>query len=526
MNDGPARSGLPPATGVVLRFVLERNAGERPDEPCVLFDDGSVWSRSDALRHAYSAGNALRAAGVEAGRRVAVFLPNGADFCRAWFGLAAIGASIVPVNTAFRGDTLAHLLDLAGAPLVVTDETLGARLDELDPPVRRLLPGELHGPVDPPPVPDGLGPWSEASVILTSGTTGPSKASITSWHQLYLTGAWATVDLGLDEADTFLIDLPLFHQAAASMTLGALAARSRIAVRRAPALDDYWATAKEAGATMAFLLSSMVPYLTARPPGPADTDHGLRYMIAAPFPADPAGFCARFGLTDLVTAFGSTEVSGCLVRRPGDPLVPGSVGRIRPGYEVRLVDEHDVEVPAGEPGELVIRTDLPWCLSSGYLRDPEGSAAAWRNGWFHTGDVLRTDGKGNYFFHDRRKDCLRRRGENISSFDVERSVTAHPAVGEAACVAVRSDLGVDDDVKVWIVPAGDTEVDFAELVAYLAERLPHFMVPRYYELVDGLPKTPSMRVQKHVLRERGNSERTWDRQVAGLRVTRDGLVRR
>jgi len=517
---------MPPASQVVLRFVLERNAAERPDEPCIAFEDGSSWSRAETLHQAYSAGNALLASGVEAGQRVAVFLPNGPDFCRVWFGLAAIGVSIVPVNTAFRGDQLRHLLELADTPLVITDDILGERLDDIDLPVRRLTPDGLVGPADAPPVPESLGPWSEASVILTSGTTGPSKASITSYHQLYLTGAWATVDLGLGEADTFLIDLPLFHQAASSMTLGALAARSRIAVRSAPALNNYWATAKESGATMAFLLSSMAAYLAAQPPGPADTDHDLRYMIAAPLPADPAEFCKRFGVEDLITAFGSTEVSGCLVRLPGDPLVPGAVGRLRPGYEVRLADEHDVEVEVGEPGELLVRTDLPWGLSSGYLQNPAATAAAWRNGWFHTGDVLRRDGEGNYFFHDRRKDCLRRRGENISSFDVERSVAGHAGVAEVACVAVSSELGVDDDVKVWIVPAGEGEPDFAGLVEYLVERMPHFMVPRYYELIDALPKTPTMRVKKHVLRERGNSEGTWDREAAGLHVSRDGLAKR
>jgi crotonobetaine/carnitine-CoA ligase len=415
---------------------------------------------------------------------------------------------------------------LADAPLVVTDATFAERLDEIDLPLHRLSPDGLHGAADAPPVPEDLGPWSEASVILTSGTTGPSKASITSYHQLYLTGAWATVDLGLGEADTFLIDLPLFHQAASSMTLGALAARSRIAVRSAPALNNYWATAKETGATMAFLLSSMAAYLAAQPPSPADTDHDLRYMIAAPLPADPAGFCKRFGVEDLITAFGSTEISGCLVRLPGDPLVRGAVGRLRPGYQVRLVDEHDIEVPAGEPGELLVRTALPWSLSTGYLKDPGATAAAWRNGWFHTGDVLRRDGEGNYFFHDRRKDCLRRRGENISSFDVERSVASHAGVAEAACVAVSSELGVDDDVKVWIVPAGEADLDFVALVEHVVERMPHFMVPRYYELIDALPKTPTMRVKKHVLRERGNSDATWDRETAGLHVSRDGLARR
>jgi carnitine-CoA ligase len=205
--------------------------------------------------------------------------------------------------------------------------------------------------------------------------------------------------------------------------------------------------------------------------------------------------------------------------------VPGSVGRVRRGYEVRLVDDHDVEVPPGEPGELIVRTARPWCLSSGYIDDPGETARAWRNGWFHTGDVLRADGDGNYFFHDRRKDTLRRRGENISSFEVERDVASHAAVAEAACVGVPSDGGVDDDVKVWIVPVEGAEVDLVALVEYLVERMPQFMVPRYYELTESLPKTPTLRVQKHILRQLGNSAATWDRDAAGLRVSRTGLTR-
>jgi crotonobetaine/carnitine-CoA ligase len=175
---------------------------------------------------------------------------------------------------------------------------------------------------------------------------------------------------------------------------------------------------------------------------------------------------------------------------------------------------------------MVLRTARPWELSSGYLGDPDGTAAAWRNGWFHTGDLFTVDEDGFYRFCDRTKDALRRRGENVSSFEVEREVSAHPAVAEAACVGVRDANGVDDEVKVYVVPVGGTTIDFDDLLRFCADRMPHFMVPRYFENVDALPKTATMRVRKHLLREAGPSEATWDREVAGWKVTRDGLARR
>ncbi len=248
-------------------------------------------------------------------------------------------------------------------------------------------------------------------------------------------------------------------------------------------------------------------------------------MIGAPPPSDIDLFIDRFGIEDVIVAFGMTEVPGCIYRLPGEPPVPvGSVGRARPGYELKIVDEHDVEVPIGQNGELVIRNELPWSISAGYCNDDSATAKVWRNGWFHTGDIFRRDAEGCYFIVDRLKDAIRRRGENISTLEVEREVNSFPAVAETACVAVSSEFGGDEEVKVWIVPRSGEAVEFEPLLNYLVERMPHFMVPRYFELIDGLPKTQTMRVQKHVLRASGNSTSTWDRDAHGFRVTKAGLA--
>jgi crotonobetaine/carnitine-CoA ligase len=360
--------------------------------------------------------------------------------------------------------------------------------------------------------------------MWTSGTTGPAKGSLTSYLQLYMTGKLFGEDVGLGPDDVWLLDLPLFHQAAQAACVAALAARAQVAVRSAPALGDYWGTAKRTGATIALGVSTMAAYLMAQPPSPADRDHRLRVMAMAPLPPDPKAFVHRFGLEGLITAYGSTEVSAATVIPLGGELRPGSCGRPRAGVEIRLVDEHDFPVAAGAVGEMVLRTTRPWELSGGYLGDPEGSAAAWRNGWFHTGDLFTVDDEGYYRFCDRTKDALRRRGENISSFEVEREVQAHPAVAEVACVGVRDADGVDDDVKVYVVPAPGAAVDCEDLLRFCAGRMPHFMVPRYFEVVDALPKTATMRVRKHLLREAGPTAATWDREAAGWTVTRSGLA--
>jgi len=516
---------LPDPDGVVVPRLLERNARVRPDDPFARFEDGAGWTCADAREAAARAAGRLVAAGVAPGDRVAVFGPNSADWLRAWWGATWLGAVVVPVNAAYRGEMLRHVCGESGAALVVADAALLDRLDDASLALPRLeaaalAEGRPHPPPDPAPQ-----VWDTHSIMYTSGTTGPSKGSITPYLQLYMMGKWFGEDVALGPDDVWLLDLPLFHMAAQAACTAALAAGAQIAVRGAPSLSKYWAVAKETGATIALGVSTMAAFLLAQPPGPGDRDHRLRIMAMSPLPPDPPAFVERFGLEGMITAYGSTEVSAAFVSPLGLPLRPGTCGVPRAGIEVRIVDEHDVPVPPGEVGELVVRTERPWELSQGYVGDPAVTVAAWRNGWFHTGDAFRGDADGYYSFHDRYKDALRRRGENISSFEVERELVAHPAVAEAACVAVHSDLDVDDEVKVFLVVAPGAELDLPELVGFLAGRMAHFMVPRYYEVIDALPKTETMRVRKHLLRDRGNGPATWDRESAGLHVTRAGLVR-
>jgi crotonobetaine/carnitine-CoA ligase len=197
-----------------------------------------------------------------------------------------------------------------------------------------------------------------------------------------------------------------------------------------------------------------------------------------------------------------------------------SCGRVRPGYQVRIVDEHDEEVPPGTVGELIVRADEPWVMNVGYLNMPEATADAWRHGWFHTGDALMCDDDGDFYFVDRLKDAIRRRGENISSAEVEIEVSAFPAVAECAAVAVPSEWS-EDEVKVFVIAKPDTNLDPVELIEFLRPRMAHYMIPRFVEIVDELPRTNTFKVMKHELRDRGNSDATWDREAAGIVVKRE-----
>jgi crotonobetaine/carnitine-CoA ligase len=259
----------------------------------------------------------------------------------------------------------------------------------------------------------------------------------------------------------------------------------------------------------------MVHWMLAQPPSPTDREHSLEKALLSPI---VPGFAERYGVS-VRTHYGMTEAGNVMSRRAVTDSSP-SCGRPLPGYEVRLVDEHDYEVPVGEVGELVVRTDQPWWICAGYWGMPEKTADAWRNGWFHTGDGFRRDEEGDYYFVDRQKDALRRRGENISSFEVEAMVNEHPDVAESAAIGVEVSSG-EQEIKICVVAAPDATVDPASLIEFLVPKMPRFMVPRFVEIVDSLPKTEAtMRTQKAKLREDPLNDTTWDREAAGVAVPR------
>ena len=528
---------VPASADCVLRHVLERRTAETPDKLFAIFADGTTWTYRQTLEVARQAGLGFQRLGVRQGEHVLSWLPNGPDAIRVWFGLNYIGAVYVPVNLAYRGRILEHVVDNSDAALIVAHADLYARLADVD--RARLkqavvvggapvsIPGmTTHGPEalspsgEPAPPARDIVPWDTQTIIYTSGTTGPSKGVLTSYVHLYTAATESFFFLGKD--DRFMLNLPMFHVGGAGPAYAMLLLGGSISVVDAFDTASFWHVVTKTEATSTVLLGVMATFLVKRPPGPEDRVHTLRSAIMVPLCEDSEAFSKRFGC-DVYTVFNMTEVSSPIVsgRNPA-PLT--TCGKPRAGVEVRIVDDNDCEVAPGEAGELIVRADRPWSMNHGYYKNPEATARAWRNGWFHTGDAFRSDADGNYFFVDRMKDAIRRRGENISSFEVETEVCAHPAVKEAAAVAVASEHA-EDEVLVAVSLAEGASLDPAELIHFLVPRMAHFMVPRYVRVVPELPKTPTQKVQKHLLRSDGITADTWDREAAGIRIRREKIGR-
>ena len=525
--------GTPTAEQCVLPRVVERRAAAAPGAPMVSFADGTSWTCAEVRDRMLGMAELLRSEGVRRGDRVPLWLPNGADLLQAWLGCSYLGAVAVPLNTDFRGSILAHALRECGAQLMVLHPQLAERIAAIDAdaPARRLLIGsagtktaelagahhleQLPANAASAPEPAALAPWDIQMVIFTSGTTGPSKGVLCPYAHIYST-AQATYGY-LGAQDTMLTELPVFHVGGAASVVAALCNDARLALYPGFSTADYWERIAREGATSTSgLIGSMADFLAQSPATDSDRDNTLR-MVTLMLTEQAMHVAERFGFSYL-SGFNMTELSAPLIA-PIDCRVPGSLGTPRHGCECRVVDDHDLPVRNGEPGELIVRHNDPWTHFSGYLNRPDATAEAWRNGWFHTGDLVRCDEHGNFFFVDRKKDAIRRRGENVSSAEVEAEALQHPGVVEACAVAVPSEM-VEDEILLAYVLGEDDPTTPRELAEFLIPRMPHYMVPRYLRPMDTLPRTPTNKIRKVEIRAQGISDDTWDREAAGLALKR------
>jgi crotonobetaine/carnitine-CoA ligase len=498
-------------------------ATSTPDAMAIAHVDGSCLTYAELDRRARAWAAALTAMGVGEGDHVATMLPNTFDAHVTMVALAWLRVVEVPLNVAFTGRMLAYALDHADVTtLVVAPEFRDAvaaverdveglrRVVVLDDPTRAGL--DAGAARD-----DLVGPQYRDihSLMFTSGTTGPSKAVITPWAVMYQFWSWVPDD-ALGSGDGLYCAMPLFHNSGRSAFNYAMARNARFVLRDRFSATDFWSDIRATGCITAALVGPMTALLHSAPPCDDDADSPLRNAILGPMIPEIEQFERRFGVR-VATGYGQTE-TGMAVTTGWDHGPWANCGRVREDYpwpEVRIADEFDEPVPDGEVGELLVRSAEPWALNVGYHKMPEQTAAAWRNGWFHTGDAFRCDADGWFYFVDRLRDTIRRRGENISSFEVETLVAEHPAVRECAAIGVPAPLG-EDDVMVAVIVDDRAAFDPAALLAFLEPRMPRFMLPRYVEVVDDLPRTEaSMRVRKHELRNRGITGATWDREAAG-----------
>ena len=540
----------PPSEHVNETYLaaLERHSREKPD--AIFLDyEGKTLTFAELDRQSNGIAHGLAGLGVGKGDRVVTLIDNSDDLVLVFFAINKLGAIWVPINTAYRGEFLRHQASDAEAALAICEahyldnllgvaDALPALTDIL---VRgdcteqagkpRVVPFErlraaAGGPVGIEVTPDDL-----SALIYTSGTTGTSKGCMVSHSYLCSIGGQRNRCVPPTSGDITWSCLPLSHIAAlGSLLISNLLAGARIAIATHFSVSGFWPEIERSGATHGSLMASMFPLLAHAP----DNDAMLRCrgqlksVTGVPLSeSDRKIWNTRFGVDYMMTfAYGQTEAVMVTMRPQGSPQPPvGSMGPPTEEFEVMVADDGNRPVPVGETGELCVRPTRPGCMFSGYWRRPEDSLKAMRDLWWHTGDFVRMDEEGYLFFVDRKKDYLRSRGENISSFEVESALMTHPAIAEAACFAISSGAGLEEHVKAAIVPAEGAGVDARTLFEWARDNLPYFAVPRYIELLTILPKTPTGRVQKHELRALGVTAATWDSVAENLEIRRPKRVK-
>ena len=520
-----------------LPALIAGHSRTRPNAIAVeCVDTGEKISWAELHRRSLVWADALQRAGVHPSQTVATLLPTQPVAYEVWLGCAWLKAIEVPINPEYRGEWLVEALTQSRAETLVISSRylphLATVLAELqgistfivvDGAGQEALPKLTRGrvldgrallaaatPLNEPAPPEA---WDVACIIFTSGTTGAVKGVIMPWG-LILSGSESTTRPSLYDDVIFYSWYAPYHLTGKGALNIAALKNGRLVLRERFSASQFWPDIRQHGCTATILMGISASHIYQQPPDPGDADNSLRVVLMTPVLPQVDEFKKRFDI-EVVTTYGSTEVSAALVShmRPVSSANARSCGRPDPegDYEIQLVDEHDYAVAPGAVGEMVVRPRAPWTANLGYFGMPEATVAAWRNGWYHTGDAFFVDAQGDWFFVDRITDTIRRRGELISSFAIEQAANRHPDVLESAAVAVRADAG-EDEVKLVVVAKPGRSLDPLALLDFLAPNVPKFAMPRFVEIVAELPKTQAtLRVQKTKLRERGVTAATWDR---------------
>ena len=516
-----------------LPAMLQRQAQRYGGHP--LFAAGDVtWSFADAPAIAARFAGTLAAVGIRPGDRVALMCGNRAEFMEAFLGCAWLGAIAVPLNVAARGPQLAHYLKNSGARLLIIEGELLEALCSIGTQqlaleavwrIGKVIPlsaGKL--PVTDVPrrakeiSPSLADPAQTLAILYTSGTTGPSKGVCCPHAQYFWWGLHGVRNLEIRDGDVLSTTLPLFHTNALGTFHQALLSGSTLVAEPRFSASRFWERLIERRATVTYLLGAMVPILLSREPSPDEQRHTVRCALAPGVPANlHRTFEQRTGI-HLLDGYGSTETNFVIGSSAAERR-PGRMGLVRDGFDARVLAPSGGDALPREPGELLLRSDEPLAFATGYFGMPDKTGQAFRSGWFRTGDRVVREADGYFRFVDRMKDAIRRRGENISSFEVEQVLLSHPDVGNAAVFPVPSELAEDEVMAAVVRRAGSLLTERA-LAEFCAPRLARFAVPRFIEFVDELPTTENGKVQKYKLRDRGVTKKAWDREAEAEQIKR------
>ena len=525
----------------VLPKVLKEQSVRNGTKDFLQFSYNNPLTYSEVNTLANQIANSLNKLGVKKGEKVSVYMPNSLELCLSWFGILKNGSIMVPINTAYVMDFLQYIIESSDSKILIIAEEYMDRLKNIDdriPLIENVIvwPREEKGSLN---LMNYKGKakiysWKEfvesgdknepnveithldhARLMYTSGTTGRSKGVVRPCAADYSSAMNYSLIMDITSDDIVFTCLPLFHSNA--MVMGvypAMIQGAKVVVEEKYSASNFWKWMKDFKITKFNLVGVMSYFMWNAPVVPEEKEHEVKLVLGSPAPHDIIeDFMERFDIK-FMEGYGLTEVGQCTFMRPGEPFRIGSCGKESPGYEIKIVNpDTDEELPPDTPGELVLRPRIPNICLHYYHKMPEKTVSDFRNFWFHTGDLCRKDDDGYIFFMDRVKDYIRRRGENISSFEVENMVSSHPKINEAAAIAVKVDEEgrySEDEVMIVVVKENDENLDPKEIIEFLKPIMPKFMIPRFIRFRDTLPKTPTNRVQKAKLREEGVTGDTWD----------------
>ena len=518
--------------------IVEHRAKAKPYERFVRFDHRDL-TYDQFHRSGNKVAHFMTSLGLSKEQTCAVMLPNGPEFLATWLGLARIGVVEVPINVAYKGDLLTYILNKAECKALVISEqyvdcltNIISQLTHLD---HIIVVGEEYKPVlgriawhsftqllsdaCDTEVDVQIQPEDPSIILFTSGTTGPSKGVILSHRANFSVAKTACELMNYGPEDRLYTVFPLFHVNARYTTiLVGLMADCDVVMHSRFSASKFWDICRAEQITAFNFMGSLLTMLMKQPERINDSDNPVRKAFGAPTPLEIyEEFQSRFQI-EISEVYGSTELGTAIYNR-AETFKKGSCGKAVPIYEVEIHDENDRPCPPGVAGEIVVRPKQPGIMFSGYYGMPDETVESWKNLWFHTGDTGRMDEEGYFYFLDRKKDVVRRRGENISSYEIERVINDHPKVFESAIVGVPSELSEEEVLAVVILKDGE-ELKPEELLDFCQARMAHFAVPRYIRYVKELPRTPSQRVEKYKLRKEGIDSVTWDRELVGYKVQR------
>ena len=482
--------------------------------------------------------------GIQKGDKVCIMLHNNPEYLDVWFALSFMGAIAVPLNVHLKGEGLQYILSHSDCKLMIVDKAFVPQIASCLPFIQREIQIVVHGnneseiilgdgkerPViglkdvlntNDHYLPSEVVPSSSInSILYTSGTTGLPKGVMLS-HSAYVNSAqsFATYMVGANSQDILFTALPLFHiNAQAHTVLGAISSNATIALGKRFSASRFWDEIRGHGATIFNSLGSMIPILCKQPEKENDYENPARVTACAATPKEFwKPFEERFGV-QIVEGYGLTETTGFCVTNPLNANKPPSIGKPYSYVETKIVNEEGNEVRTGEIGEIFIRALQGQTFMEGYYKMPDKTEEAMDGGWFHTGDRGYQDEEGYLYFCDRIKQCIRRRGENISSWEIEKVVNNHQKVLESAAIGVPSEVG-EEDVKLYVIVKQGETMSHEEIIDWCQERMAYFMVPRYVQFRESFPKTATERIQKFKLQEEGIGA-AWDREQAGYVIKR------